>query len=83
MEELLRALLILVGRIDGRQADRRARMRDAFFVGVLRGVGAMMGAAVVGTALVYLLQFVAEKNLPGISAFLAEVVRRVQAQTGM
>lgn len=83
MERLLWALLMLVGRIEQRVPDRRARLREAFWTGVLRGVGAMLGAAVVGTALVYALQFVAARSLPGISDFLAEIVSRVQAQTGV
>ena len=60
------------------QRDRRGRLRDAFWLGVLRGVGSLLGFAVAGTALVYILQYLAERNLPVISDFLARVVTMVQ-----
>lgn len=74
----MRALLLIAGRVDARLSNRRARLRDAFWTGVLRGVGAMIGFAVAGAALVFLLRYVAERNLPVISDFLAEVVYLVQ-----
>ena len=78
MEMLLQAILTLLGRVEENQRDRRGRLRDAFWLGVLRGVGSLLGFAVAGTALVYILQYLAERNLPGISDFLARVVTMVQ-----
>ena len=78
MESILRAILIRLGRIDARQADRRTRLRDAFLQGVMRGVGSLLGFAVAGTLLVYVLRYIANRNLPVISDFLAQVITMVQ-----
>lgn len=74
MEEELRA----IARILNEMTDRRARLRNAFLSGVLRGIGTMIGFAVIGTALIWLLQPVARANLPVISDFQAQVVTMVQ-----
>ena len=60
------------------QSDRRGRIRDAFFQGVARGLGIMVGFAVLGAAVLYLLQDLAQRNLPVISDFVAQVVTLVQ-----
>ena len=60
------------------QKDRRARLWDAFWQGVARGLGAMVGFSVLGAALLYVLQDVANRNLPLISEFVARVVTLVQ-----
>ncbi len=78
MEEYVRAILTLLGRIDERQASRRMRLLNAFLEGVMRGLGTTIGFAVVGTILIYLLQSIARANLPLISDFLAEVITLVQ-----
>ena len=78
MEMLLQAILTLLGRVEENQRDRRGRLRDAFWLGVLRGVGSLLGFAVAGTALVYILQYLAERTLPVIGDFLARVVTMVQ-----
>ncbi|MBE5786245.1 MAG: hypothetical protein E7324_01760 [Clostridiales bacterium] len=62
------------------ESDRRRRFRDAFFQGIARGLGAMVGFAVLGTLLVIILQAVARRNLPIISDFLAQVVSMVQTR---
>ena len=74
MEETLRAILALLERM----TDRRRRMLDAFLSGVMRGIGTVIGFAVLGTALIWLLQPVARANLPLISDFLAQVVTMVK-----
>ena len=74
MEEELRA----IARILNEMTDRRARLRNAFLSGVLRGIGTMIGFAVIGTALIWLLQPVARANLPVISDSLVQVVTMVQ-----
>ncbi len=78
MEEYVRAILTLLGRIDERQADRKNRLLNAFLEGVMKGLGTTIGFAVVGTVLIYLLQSIARANLPLISDFLAEVITLVQ-----
>jgi len=60
------------------ETDTRRRLRDAFFQGLMRGLGIMVGFSVLGAALLYALQPLAERNLPGISSFVARVVELVQ-----
>lgn len=78
MEQLLWAILEVLGRIDARGADRRRARADAFINGILRGAGAVVGFALMGTVGVWILQYLAERNLPVISDFLAEVVTMVR-----
>lgn len=78
MEELLYALLAVSGRIEARLNDRKRQRLDAFLNGILRGAGAMIGFALMGTVGVWILQYLAERNLPVISDFLAEVVTMVR-----
>lgn len=58
--------------------DRRARMRDAFFQGIFRGLGAMIGFSILGAVVIYILQLIAQRNLPGISDFVARVITLVK-----
>lgn len=74
MEETLRRILALLEQMN----DRRERLLSAFLSGVLRGIGTMIGFAVLGTALLWLLQSIARANLPLISEFLAQVVTMVK-----
>ena len=74
MEENLRRILALLEQMN----DRRQRLLSAFLSGVLRGIGTMIGFAVLGTALLWLLQSIARANLPLISDFLAQVVTMVK-----
>ena len=74
MEETLRRILALLEQMN----DRRERLLSAFLSGVLRGIGTMIGFAVLGTALLWLLQSIARANLPLISDFLAQVVTMVK-----
>ena len=60
------------------ESDRRRRLWDAFWQGVARGLGMMVGFAVLGAAVLFLLQRLAQKNLPGLSDFVAQVVTLVQ-----
>lgn len=60
------------------ETDRRARLRDAFIQGVARGLGTMVGFSLLGAAVLYLLQDLAQRNLPLISDFVAQVVTLVQ-----
>lgn len=60
------------------EADRRRRLLDAFWQGVARGLGMMIGFSLFGAVILYALQGLAERNLPGISNFVAQVVALVQ-----
>lgn len=60
------------------ESDRRRRLRDAFFQGVARGLGAMVGFAFLGTIVLLTLQDLAQRKLPVISDFVAQVITLVQ-----
>ena len=60
------------------ESDRRRRLWDAFWQGVARGLGVMVGFSILGALLIYILQDIAQRNLPGISAILARVITLVQ-----
>lgn len=56
-------------------SDRKRRMADAFWQGVARGLGIMVGFAVLGAVVVMILRRVAMQNVPGISDFVAQIIR--------
>lgn len=58
--------------------NRRARLLDAFWQGVMRGLGAMVGFSILGAVVIYLLQLLAQRNLPVIGEFIARVVSMVK-----
>ena len=60
------------------ESDRRARLRDAFWQGVARGLGAMVGFSVLGAVVVVILRRLAEKNLPLIGDFIAQIILLTQ-----
>mgnify|MGYP003293926746 CR=1 FL=1 len=62
------------------ESDRKKRLLDAFLQGIMRGIGALIGFAVLGAFLIYLLQKIADRSIPWISAFVAEIVRLVQTR---
>ncbi|MBR3106369.1 MAG: hypothetical protein IKH30_04175 [Clostridia bacterium] len=62
------------------QSNRRARLRDAFWEGVLRGLGFMVGFSLIGALLVYILQALVRANIPLIGDYLAKVVMLVESR---
>lgn len=60
------------------ESDRKRRLADAFWQGVARGLGVMVGFSILGAAVLFILQELARRNLPGISDFVAQVVALVQ-----
>ena len=62
------------------QSDRKARLRDAFLEGVLRGLGFMVGFSMVGALVVYLLQALVRANIPLIGDYLAKVIMLVESR---
>ncbi len=60
------------------ESDRKRRMLDAFWQGVARGLGIMVGFSILGAAVLFILQDIARRSLPGISDFVAQVVALVQ-----
>ncbi len=58
--------------------DTKRRMRDAFLQGVMRGLGLLIGFSVLGALLMLPLSRLAERNLPVIGDFIAEIVELVR-----
>ena len=81
MEEHLRALeqLQLTDYLRYVQ-DTRRLMRTQFLSGLFRGMGMAVGFTILGAVLVVLLQALAQRNLPVIGDFLAQLVAIVQSR---
>ena len=81
MEEHLRALerLQLAEYLRYVQ-DTRRLMRTQFVSGLFRGMGMAVGFTILGAVLVMLLQALAQRNLPLIGDFLAQLVAIVQSR---
>lgn len=60
--------------------DTRRLMRTQFVSGLFRGMGMAVGFTILGAALVMLLQALAQRNLPVIGDFLAQLVAIVQSR---
>ena len=58
--------------------NRRRFMLMQFLGGLARGLGMAVGFTILGAALVLLLQGLAQRNLPVIGDFLADIVTIVQ-----
>ena len=58
--------------------DRRRFLLMQFLGGVARGLGMAVGFTILGAALVLVLQGLAQRNLPVIGDFLAQIVQIVQ-----
>lgn len=58
--------------------DKRRFYRMQLVGGIVRGLGTAIGFTVLGAVLVWLLQDLAQRNLPVIGDFLAEIVEVVQ-----
>lgn len=58
--------------------NRRRLIIDTLLFGVLRGVGFSFGFTVLGAAMIALLKFLLEHNLPQFGGFIAEVIHAIQ-----
>lgn len=60
--------------------DRRRFLRTQFLGGLARGMGMAVGFTILGAVLVVVLKGLAERNLPLIGDFLAQIVSIVQGR---
>lgn len=58
--------------------DKRRFYRMHLLGGIVRGFGTAIGFTILGAVLVWLLQDLAQRNLPVIGDFLAKIVNLVQ-----
>ncbi len=77
LRTLERAVHLLYGD-EAEYLDLRRLMWRNFLGGVVRGVGSVIGIALIGTVGVYLLTNLAEHILPGLADSIAELVKWVQ-----
>ena len=61
-------------------ADRRRLIFRSFLSGIARGFGLAIGFTVLGAAVIALLQRLILDSMPNISAFLADMIRIIQAK---
>lgn len=58
--------------------NRRRMIVNSLLYGVLRGLGFSIGFTVLGAAMVVLLKFLLDNNLPQFSGFIAEVIHAIE-----
>lgn len=58
--------------------DKKRFYRMQLLAGMVRGFGSAIGFTLLGAVLIWLLQGLAQRNLPVIGDFLAEIVSLVQ-----
>ena len=58
--------------------NRRRMIINSLFYGMLRGVGFSFGFTVLGAALVVLLKYLVDNNLPQVGGFIAEVIHAIE-----
>lgn len=83
-ERRIRALEKTVRILSREEIEDKRRLRRlmarSFLGGIARGAGTLVGIALMGTVGVYILTKLAEQNMAGLGAFLAEIVKWVQRE---
>lgn len=60
-------------------ADTKSMLRRVFVTGLIRGLGMAVGFSVLGAFVIYLLNIIAQSNLPYIAQFISKIVRFVES----
>ena len=60
--------------------NRRRMILNSLLYGMLRGLGFSFGFTVLGAAMIALLKFLLENNLPQVGSFVAEVIHAIEAR---
>lgn len=60
--------------------NRKRMYRNAFVMGLFRGLGTAVGFTLLGALVVYLLQVLAKSSIPLIGDFIAEIVKIVDSK---
>ena len=58
--------------------NRRRMIVNSLLYGVLRGLGFSIGFTILGAAMVVLLKYLLDNNLPQFSGFIAEVIHAIE-----
>ena len=58
--------------------NRRRMIVNSLLYGILRGLGFSIGFTILGAAMVVLLKFLLDNNLPQFSGFIAEVIHAIE-----
>lgn len=68
----------LTGEVKTEREPVKTLLWRNFLRGIMRGIGTAIGFALVGTIGVYILTKLAERNMAGLGAFFADLVRWIQ-----
>lgn len=60
--------------------NRKRMYRNAFILGIFRGLGTAVGFTLLGALVVYLLQALAKSSIPLIGDFISEIVKIVDSK---
>ena len=60
--------------------NRRRLYRNAFVLGIFRGLGTAVGFSLLGALVIYILRAVAKTSIPVLGEFIAEVIRIVDGK---
>ncbi len=60
--------------------NKRRLYRNAFLLGIFRGLGTAVGFSLLGALIIYLLRAVAKTSIPVLGEFIAEVIRIVDGK---
>lgn len=58
--------------------DKKQIFWRNFLVGIARGIGTAIGFTILGTIVIYSLQYVVKLNIPVIGKYISEIVQIVQ-----
>lgn len=58
--------------------NRRRMIVNSLLYGILRGLGFSIGFTILGAAMVVLLKYMLDNNLPQFSGFIAEVIHAIE-----
>ena len=58
--------------------NRRRMIVNSLLYGILRGLGFSIGFTILGAAMVVLLKYLLDNNLPQFSGFIAEVIHAIE-----
>ena len=78
-KDMLHTLHRIEEHLDPEKQSRRAK-REAFRLGLLKGLGTAIGFTVLGAAVVYFLQLLVRVNLPYITDFIVRIIEIIESK---
>jgi len=78
-KDMLHTLRRIEEHLDPEKQSRRQK-REAFRLGLLKGLGTAIGFTVLGAAVVYFLQLLVRVNLPYITDFIVRIIEIIESK---